>query len=219
MSNNSSSSYPKTLSEAENIRDILPFSMNEDQQKQFREDENRYLFIEFIYDELNVPELKEIYRDIDEKQFIFRIEYTNTKDIDNGSIKGNVFLNKRSDYPERYYDYLTIELGSDFYDFYLANLYNPDYYRMDLRIIWWINKDEKRPLKVKYVRPTKYIFQRRYICIAYDSPDPTRKHIKRACPNIGIFHLRDNKFVCPTHSREFHTMTRTQYNPVTKNEV
>ena len=161
-------------------------------------DQQRYIFLEFNYDN---QLLKNIYREQDENKVLaFKIEmFTN-------NTAGNIFIVKKELYPEALYDYVTLNLDNEFYNFYLENKYNPKYKDIDLRAVWYfVALDRNVGFYIKKVRDTKYIFSYKRLCEAYDYPNRERRDVKVCCKNMGVMKkksvVNDNKLVylCPKH--------------------
>lgn len=119
---------------------------------------------------------------------IFRVVYD---DANNGET-GRVYRNFKRDYPTK--SYVTITLDGKFYDFCVANLYNPLYQNIDLRVAYYLTVVNNTQYKIKHIRPTKYEFSRAGICLHYDTPDPTVGHVRRACTNHPVM-----MGYCPEH--------------------
>ena len=154
-------------------------------------EQERYLFVDFEYDNEMV---KNIYQQKDNEGYVLKIEFTNIT-------KGNIYLVRKRLYPETLYDYNTIVLGEDFYNFRSENLYNPNYNKIDLRAIWYfVMNDRTVPFFIKYVRDNKYIFSYKKMCSFVDHPIRDKGDIQTCCKNMGL--LKDtvsNKWYCPDH--------------------
>ncbi len=154
-------------------------------------DQVHYLFVNFDYDN---EMIKNIYLEKDKQGFIFKIQFTNI-------IDGNIYLVRKRFYPETLYDYVTLTLGNDFYDFYLENKYNPTYDNIDLRAAWYfLANDRNTPITIKWVRDNKYIFSYKKMCSYYSHPSKERSDIQTCCKNKGL--IRDpvsNTWYCPDH--------------------
>lgn len=128
-----------------------------------------------------------------EKDFIFRVVFS-----DEASSQGMIYKNRRVDY--RTQNYITFELDDEFYNFYIRYKNSKLFDGIDLRIAWFLNHKEEVQYKIKWVRDTKYIFNKINLCSAYDYPDPERKHIVIACNNHSFGKI-DGKHYCLKHLR------------------
>lgn len=167
------------------------YNLTQERVNQLAIDQERYLFVEFSYSNEMV---KNIYHDKDRQKFIFKIEFTNIT-------KGNVYLVKKTFYPEALYDYVTLDLNDEFYNFYLENRFNPKYNKIDLRAIWYfVMNDRTVPFFIKYVRDNKYIFSYKKMCEYTDHPVRDKGDIQITCKNLGL--IKDNvtnMWLCPNH--------------------
>ena len=145
-------------------------------------------FVDFDYDNETLRVIFE-----KEKDFIFRVVF-GAQD----SSCGIIYKNRRIDYQTQ--NYVTFQLGNDFYKFYIRYKNSKLFDGIDLRIAWFLNHNEEIPYKIKYVRDTKYIFNKLNLCEAYDNPDFDRKHITVACNNHSFGKI-DGKHYCLKHMR------------------
>lgn len=174
------------------------YALTQERVNQLAIDQQRYIFIECSYicnDQTKREMLKNLYLKSDRNEhYVFKIEFTN-------SINGNIYIVKKDFYPETLYDYITLSLDDDFYDFYLDNKNNPKYWRIDLRIVWYFKRiDKQTDLYMKWVRDSKYIFSFKKLCEAYTHPVKERYDIRVCCKNVGI--IKDNvtnTYLCPDH--------------------
>jgi hypothetical protein len=162
---------------------------------QLADDQERYLFVEFSYDD-SIDLIKNIYLQKDNKKnkIVFKIEFTNL-------INGNIYAVKKKFYPEVLYDYVTLILDKRFEDFYYENQYNPIYKDIDLRLVWYfLHNDPTTPISIKWVRDSKYVFSYKRMCSAYVHPVKERADIQVCCKNMGL--IKDpvtNNWFCPNH--------------------
>jgi hypothetical protein len=167
------------------------YGLTQARANQLAEDQNRFIFVEFAYENDLV---KNIYLQKDNKQtIVFKVE------INANNINGNIFLVKKSFYPEALYDYITLTLDQEFYDFYLENQFNPKYRDMDLRAVWYfVMLDRTIEFNIKKVRETKYIFSYKKLCQAFDYPDKDHSDIKVTCNKLGLL-KKGETYLCPKH--------------------
>lgn len=144
-------------------------------------------FVDFDYTDNEL--LKTIFRK--EKDFIFRVVFT-----DEDSSQGIIYKNRRKDYATQ--NQILFELDNEFYDFYLKYKNSKLFDGIDLRIAWFLNHKETVQYKIKWVRDTKYIFNKINLCQAYDYPDSHRSHITVACNNHSFGKVK-GKHSCLKH--------------------
>lgn len=144
------------------------------------------VFVEFI---TNDERIKSLYEN---DKFILRIEF----DALNDGRTGRIFKNRKEDYA--FEDFISIDLDDHFYEFYLTHLYNPKLKDFDLRVIYYLNRNDEDNYNVKKVRQTYYEFSKTPFCDYYEYTDARRLHIKVACINQGVL-KRDNQNWCPLH--------------------
>lgn len=130
--------------------------------------------------------------------FIFRLEY----DVSNNGKTGMAFKNLKSDY--RHENFITLDLDQDYYDFYLRHKYNPTYENLDLRLVYYLNRNyynetSRELYRIKLIRDTLYHFSVSQICAFYEYPDREHLHYRIACTNDGILEMEKGKFYCPEH--------------------
>lgn len=167
------------------------YKLTQARANQLATDQNRYLFVEFEYqDDL----VKNIFLEKDKSKEIFKIEFTNI-------LNGNIYIVKKQFYPEELYDYVTMILDNRFLDFYYANRLNPVYKNIDLRAVWYfLMNDATTPLSIKFVRDSKYIFSYKKMCCAYNNPVKERADIQVCCKNVGLIrNPKTNLWYCPNH--------------------
>lgn len=143
-------------------------------------------FVDFDY--IN-EKLKVIFKE--EKDFIFRVVFGSED-----STYGVIYKNRRIDYQTQ--NFITFELDDEFYNFYIRYKNSKLFHGIDLRIAWFLNHKEEIQYKIKYVRDTKYVFNKINLCEAYDYPDVNRRHITIACNNHS-FGKKNGKQYCLRH--------------------
>jgi hypothetical protein len=170
------------------------YALTQARANQLAIDQRRYIFVEFSYTDNNM--LKNIYKQKDNQQdLIFKIEFNK----ENNGMDGNILVCKKSFYPETLYDYVTLNLDNDFYEFYLKNQYDPKYQDIDLRVLWYfVALDKDVDISIKKVRDTKFVFSYRKLCEAYEYTDKERSAIKVCCSNLGLLNHNGMR-LCPTH--------------------
>lgn len=171
------------------------YKLTQARANQLATDQERYLFVEFTYDQdNNIDLIKNVYHEKDKEGFIFKLDFTNI-------ISGSILTVRKKFYPEELYDYVTLVLDKRFEDFYYTNQFNPVYNNIDLRIVWYfLNNDQSVDINIKYVRDSKYIFSYKKLCNYYERTVKERADIQLCCKNLGL--IKDpntNLYYCPDH--------------------
>lgn len=143
----------------------------------------------FINFEYSNKLLESIFKD--QKEFIYRVIFNDHK-----SSSGIIYRNRWKDYRNK--NYITLDLGDEFLEFYLKYKNSKEFKWLDLRIVWFLNYNKTIQYKVKWIRDSMYIFNILNLCSAYDYPDPIRNHITVACNNHAFGKIDDN-YYCLKH--------------------
>lgn len=151
------------------------------------------VYVDFFYVDDTVAGL---YKD---NPYVLAVNYNNL----NNSKTGAVYLidNKKVDFNRMGLKFITIDLDEEFLDFYLRNLYNPEFDNIDFRAYWFINKLEPENEKyfIKYVREAKFIFSKTPICEQYTNLEIDR-NVRIACTNDAFTRKEtDHKYYCLQH--------------------
>jgi len=151
------------------------------------------VYVDFYY---LIDTIAGLYRD---NPYVLCVNYNNL----NNSKTGAIYLidNKKVDFNRMGIKFITIDLDEEFLDFYLRNVRNPVYDKIDLRAVYFINKLEPEDKKyfIKWVRDGKFIFSKNRICDYYTYLEIDR-NVRVSCTNDAFSKKEnDKKYYCLQH--------------------